>query len=48
MINAYVFIIICIWIDCVSMFDTPYMKHEGLQYFQCLLVKEQATAKTWI
>jgi hypothetical protein len=28
------------------MFDTPYMKHEGLQYFQCLLVKEQATATT--
>jgi hypothetical protein len=27
------------------MLETPYMKHEGLQYFNCLLVKEQATAK---
>jgi hypothetical protein len=25
--------------------ENPYMKHEGLNYFQCLLVKEQATAK---
>jgi hypothetical protein len=31
--------------DRLGMFDTHYMKHEGLQYFQCLLVKEQATAK---
>jgi hypothetical protein len=29
----------------VSMVETPYMKHEGLHNFQCLLVKEQATAK---
>jgi hypothetical protein len=27
------------------MLETPSMKHEGLQYFQCLLVKEQATIK---
>jgi hypothetical protein len=27
------------------MLETHYMKHEGLQYLKCLLVKEQATAK---
>jgi hypothetical protein len=32
------------------MLETHYMKHEGLQYLQCLLVKEQATANNlfWI
>jgi hypothetical protein len=34
----------------VSMLVTPSMKHEGRQYFQSLLVKEQATEKKpfWI
>jgi hypothetical protein len=27
------------------MLETRYMKHEGPKYLQCLLVKEQATAK---
>jgi hypothetical protein len=26
------------------MVETTYMKHEGLHYWQCLLVKEQANA----
>jgi hypothetical protein len=32
------------------MLETPSMKHEGLQYFQSHLVKEQATGKQlfWI
>jgi hypothetical protein len=29
----------------VSILETPSMKHEGLQYFQSHLVKEQATGK---
>jgi hypothetical protein len=32
--------------EAKTMLETPCMKHEGLQYFQCRLVKEQATAKT--
>jgi hypothetical protein len=39
------YILVCIQIYCVSMVETPYMKHEGLYYWQCLLLKEQATVK---
>jgi hypothetical protein len=35
-------------IYCVSMLETPSMKREGLQYFQSLPVKEQATEKTFL
>jgi hypothetical protein len=31
----------------VILLETPYMKHEGLQYFQSDLVKEQATGKNF-